>query len=1032
MEGPNLISQGVVLRTPILPFEMKCSLEEFHRIRKTPLFEEALLITSPELYGQVKKDLELNDRDLFLSVYKYFLRMSFRCTPFGIFSGLSLCRVSNLTQIIINPFEEHKRYSRLDSYYLNAFIEHILNDSALRRSIKWFSNNTISEVDESFRYVDYIIKGTTRRYVFSRIEQDEYLLGVISAANRGGTYEELMAAFGSDQGFSEAEKIDFLDQLVNARLLISELEPAITGVDIAERTILILNKYNVGSRYANYLESLTSLISEIDSEQIGNGLVKYERVLNLAMEWNSNLDKKHILQTDLSISTSTASINSDILAELQDVIVYLSKLNGIGKNNRLLGFAQSFTERYGDSWQSLSEVLDIEHGLGYPIGLSANRDNLPILDTVRWEINDNENFQFAQLSPDIVALLQKCLMEGHLEIEIPKGIAESYNAIGRLPTSFYSICSMLRNSNNECIELEYRGSGGPSASNLFGRFSTSQPDIKKLIDQLVEAEERSHPDIIFAEVVHLSQTRTGNVLTRKTPRKYEIPILSTPGVDSDHVIHLEDILVTVRHEKIYLYSKSKQKYIITRNTTAHNFGNDNVPYYQFLCELQGQENQTQLKWSWGGYDKLKFLPRVKYGRTVLSKARWIVEESDLHGGIINMGNLLRVLEELKESKQLPDIIVLSQYDNQIPLNLLDDFCREILIKELKKNGVLILEECLFNDQSLVVKGANGSFSNELIVPWINPIAKQFEFPPRPMVSQSESIRTFHPGSKWLFWKIYCGTLTADELLINRILPLMKSWEDNGICDLWFFIRYNDPQNHIRLRVRLNSNSLESSIIGLRSSLDSYLKNGRIWRFQIDTYQRELERYGEMTIDESETIFCIDSIMVIELLSLIDGDEGHQIRWKMVIAGIDTLLTDFGYSMSQKLDLMTEIRDSFKSEFNGGAKSTKKSLSELYRNNRTSIEAILSPDYLADWDSIRTVLRLRSQLMKPIVATIVFKLNSQKQVSIHNLVGSYIHMFVNRMLRSNQRAHEFVLYDLLVQYYLSQSGKSKSKTIRRTV
>jgi lantibiotic biosynthesis protein len=47
------------------------------------------------------------------------------------------------------------------------------------------------------------------------------------------------------------------------------------------------------------------------------------------------------------------------------------------------------------------------------------------------------------------------------------------------------------------------------------------------------------------------------------------------------------------------------------------------------------------------------------------------------------------------------------------------------------------------------------------------------------------------------------------------------------------------------------------------------------------------------------------------------------------------------------------------------------------------------------------------------------------VTMTDVVMSYAHMHVNRLLRSAQRAQELVLYELLDRFYASQVGRSTS-------
>lgn len=68
----------------------------------------------------------------------------------------------------------------------------------------------------------------------------------------------------------------------------------------------------------------------------------------------------------------------------------------------------------------------------------------------------------------------------------------------------------------------------------------------------------------------------------------------------------------------------------------------------------------------------------------------------------------------------------------------------------------------------------------------------------------ETKRTFILGEEWLYYKIYCGSYSADAVLIESILPIAKELQKRKLIDHWFFIRYNDPKNHLRVRFHLTN------------------------------------------------------------------------------------------------------------------------------------------------------------------------------------------------------------------------------------
>ncbi len=60
-------------------------------------------------------------------------------------------------------------------------------------------------------------------------------------------------------------------------------------------------------------------------------------------------------------------------------------------------------------------------------------------------------------------------------------------------------------------------------------------------------------------------------------------------------------------------------------------------------------------------------------------------------------------------------------------------------------------------------------------------------------------RDFCLGSQWLYYKIYTGVKTADHILVKKLSTIIFSLEKEKKIQKWFFIRYRDPEEHIRLR-----------------------------------------------------------------------------------------------------------------------------------------------------------------------------------------------------------------------------------------
>jgi lantibiotic biosynthesis protein len=67
-------------------------------------------------------------------------------------------------------------------------------------------------------------------------------------------------------------------------------------------------------------------------------------------------------------------------------------------------------------------------------------------------------------------------------------------------------------------------------------------------------------------------------------------------------------------------------------------------------------------------------------------------------------------------------------------------------------------------------------------------------------------------------------------------------------------------------------------------------------------------------------------------------------------------------------------------------------------------------------------------MKPLVAQLdALAAAGTLASSRAELADSLVHMHVNRMMRSHQRQHEFVIYDLLKRHYEGLIARSKIKS-----
>lgn len=287
-------------------------------------------------------------------------------------------------------------------------------------------------------------------------------------------------------------------------------------------------------------------------------------------------------------------------------------------------------------------------------------------------------------------------------------------------------------------------------------------------------------------------------------------------------------------------------------------------------------------------------------------------------------------------------------------------------------------------------------------------------------------RTFIPGSQWLYFKIYSGPTTATKLLTEVILPLTQNLLEKNIIQHWFFIRYADPDTHLRIRFWCeDKNNINEVISALQQKTQPYIDQELVWKLQIDTYQRELERYGENTMEVSEKLFFRDSEIIINALNLV---EDKQLKLFFVLKSIDKLLEDFGLTIKDKSQLVKNNGDAFKREFHAD-KKLKKQLDIKYRNQRGQLEEFMSLEKHEEYQPLLDLISYRSEQIQ-LHIEFIFKLQKDKtlQVTCENLLSSYIHMHINRFFDTRQRLYEMVCYDFLDRYYRNVIGKQNSNKL----
>lgn len=981
-----------------------------------PLFNQALYLASYELYTQyyvMKERFEQTgrtDKDidkLCLSLYKYYSRMCTRCTPYGMFAGCDRISISDDAGNIMLQPENFRPLSRLDMNYLDELVRKLVQQPEIRHKCSFAVNSSLYQLFDTYYYIEYQMLNGARNYNLTSATADEHLQGLVAFCRTPRRFAD-MQQFFTDKGFPESDAIGYLEDLIASQVLISDLEIQVTGED----PILVLRKKL--QQLGLELPLITQIIQAFEQTSpidiSGQLLAALQPVIPVP-------SPKNLLQTDLCLELKDQRLSSQLVNNIVKEVTALLPLANLMRSDDLDDFKRKYTERYEYAEKRLTEVLDPEYGIGYGVHSTGNLHSSTILDGIPLQMGeeDSMSIRWNKLSAFRMNKLMKAIQEGHTTITLTDKDLEDLNIKPGSAGEDLSLHGKFSIDEDRQPLFLVHSIGYNSATNMLGRFCYMNEQLKQEVQQFI-ADREATQEFIYAEIAHLPQSRLGNIQLRPVLTPYEIVYLSTPGVDDDHVININDLWIRMIDNRMMLFSKKLNKYVMPKMSTAHNFHHhSSLPVYKFLCDLQFQQHGPFAFWSWDTFTGQRFLPRVVYKSIIIERATWLLLKSDFESAENKSRPAAEVLQQLLQQYKVPAKVLLSSGDNELYLNLEVPADLQILQEELKKRPAILKEYLPPGTKALVKDEAGNAYQNEVVIPMAvvqeaksNPI--QF-----PETETHTLRREITLADNWLYIKLYCGVNNAERILTEFIAPFTEYIRRKEYSKKWFFIRYADPDHHIRLRIKAGSREQVYKILDLFcSKIRPYQDNKLLDRYVIDRYYREVERYGAANMEHTETLFFHDSEAVLKLLGHFDAEpsEGDH-RWLYAIKYIDDLLNALGFEHpASKQALLQDMSEAFRQEF-GNGKDMKMQLDKKYREHEGRISALLGvPEQpMALWEpQLRNIKQTAARL--------------RKNGPLDGYLASYIHMFMNRLFKSAQRKHELVVYHLLGKYYTSALARKK--------
>ncbi len=1017
-----------LLRAPLLPVEQYLRLsspETLRALLSDDGVRAALAVGSTSLLSAVDRFQAgvLNKRDtdrMHAKLRRYLIRMSTRPTPYGLFAGVALVPVAERTTLRIEQAFSLTR-TRPDMGWLMDLVFKLEASPQIRKQLSWTANGAAFE-NAGRIFVDAAIGASAQRGSKPvSVRATGPALRALSLARAPIPYDELSNELLRSTPDATPEKVErLLEQLFEQSFFFTDLRPPLTIENPAEYVVGKLSALNDSGELndsGGTMSELRSLLNAIRSWDDAPVSEKPQRFWDLlrAADLPADGSKPIPVQADLKLSTagSLGETVSRAAAEAAGLLLRLSAYPG-GQSG-LVACRRAFIGRYGQRREvPLLELIDPQRGLG-PVGSRGYANIGP------------SPAKAAERSRTLTDLACSCLhkhqkiveLDSHLlsRLETCEPGARTAPVSLDINVQIGAVSASAIDSGNFVLVIG-PNLGAQSAGRNFGRFADLMgPDSDLYLGGISSAEAHHDPQSIHAEIVYLpAARRMANVAIRPATRTHEVVAGVSAGVDSSSVIPVNELVVGVEDDRFYVHWVREDKRVAFQTGHMLNYFSAS-PVIQFLSQVSHDGRMTFTSFDWGPVETFPFLPRIQKGNIVLRLAQWRIQKGDCT--IDTMQAFGQWLYDWRRQWDVPAHVCLSAGDNRLILDLEEPEEFAELRSELQKlpqGGALVLQEVLPDFDAAWLAGPSGYYFNEFVLSLVlsSPPAassatatRAATQPNSPVTSVLTSARDRNhaPGGEWLFVKLYCLQHLEDDLITDAILPFAEDIVHTGLADSWFFIRYSDPERHIRLRFhRTVQHSAGTLFSKVTDWAGQWFRQGTVSRFVFDTYEQEVERYGGVGgVQAAEKLFAADSAADASLLKLLKTRAWPHDETTLLVLTIDDLLSGLGLSEAQRLDW-------YKTQTNARTSD----IGTEFRKRKEILRAALSDpaSFLSESrggsEIIETLTARRGALSEVGRQLSALKQDGLLSRSLDELCGSFVHLHLNRLATSQSPAEHHIL------------------------
>lgn len=830
---------------------------------------EAVWIASPALAEQI--DAVLAGRPagvgqmqrMALALSRYWVRMHSRATPFGTFAGVSTAHFGPRTSVRWTD-RQHVR-TRADAVWLADVIARlegcaelrlrlpvVMNDLAVVRGerlvVSWAPHASADrpQGEVSVRLIPVV--QTIRETARSPIRAGD-LVDKIAAEHPGAPVEALAAMVG---------------ELIARGVLISSLRPPSTVTDALAYLLDRLDEADAADAAdAASVPEAEPLVSALRAIQ------QQLQATDRTESWTQRPGRREIatrmrtlpstvgqpLTVDLRLG-ATVELPEAVASEAAAAAEALIQLSPAPRGNASWReYHGRFLGRYGPGTPvPVDQLVDPTTGLGFP------RHFAPGLPGA------------LELSPRdeaLLALAQQAALNGNIEVVLDEKHLDALAAEAQMrPVSPVDLWADVRANTTAALDegdftLGVCGFGRLAAST--GRFLDllDNPDRQRVNALYAELPTGVHGALAAQLSFPPQQVRQENVqrVPLVLPDVIRLAEHGEPGEPAAGRIPVRDLTVAADQNRLYVLSLTRRR--VVEPMLPHTGARHTMPpLARLLFEIPRSVHPQVTSFDWGTASCLPFLPRLRYGRSILAPAQWRLDPAGFPGSKSPTGEWSMALDSVRAQRRLPTSIAVGSGDQQLRLNLDEAMDRDLLRAHLDtaSSPVTVTEAPTAADH-----GWFGGRAHEIVVP-LAATAPPAQAPSFLTGSAPLPLAEREPRQEVAYVKVYGNPEVFDTLLTEHMPMLLAQW---ATPPQWWFVRYRHPEPHLRIRLHDPDSARAAGRVGAWA--DGLRQRGLIGEITFDAYRPETGRYGSgAAMMAAEALFAADSAAAVAQLSALSA------------------------------------------------------------------------------------------------------------------------------------------------------------------